>query len=539
MKKSEQTIYRFGAFALDPMQGILTARGREIPLAGKAFDTLRVLAENPGRVVSKQELIEQVWPGLHVEENNLAQHISLVRKTLASFDASTEYVQTMPRRGYRFAVDVESVSEPSPDEVPQTRYTRSGDVNIAYQVVGDGPIDMVFVMGWVSHLEMFWAEPSFARFLGRLSAMSRLILFDKRGTGLSDRVAEAQLPSLEQRMDDVRAVMAAAGSRRALLMGVSEGGPLTALFAATYPEMVAGIVMIGAYARRLWAPDYPWGPTAERRDEFIGALEREWGGPFGLEARAPSRSNDPDFRRWWATYLRMGASPGAAAALTRMNAEVDIRHVLPTVRVPTLVIHRTGDRCLLIEEGRLLAEKIPGARMVELPGEDHLPFVGDQDSILGAVERFVDEVRDAPQETTRVLATCLFIRGDAAGLAEDIKREVAWFHGRTVAGIQCVATFDGPARAIRCACAIRDAAQRAGVPFAAALHTGECESDGESVRGTTVEVGALLTESAAPGEVLVSNTVRDLVAGSGLRFAERGNASLGVLGEWSLYACET
>jgi len=547
-----QTIYRFGAFVLDPVQGLLSTRGRELPLPGKAFDTLRVLVENAGRVVSKQELIDQLWPGLHVDENNLAQHVSLVRKTLASVDPATEYVQTMPRRGYRFTADVGRVLQPDvqpagglenpPYITPRTRYARSGDVNIAYQVVGDGPIDLIFVMGWVSHVELFWAEPSFARFLERLSRMSRLIVFDKRGTGLSDRVATSQLPSLEQRMDDVRAVMAAVGSRRAVLMGVSEGGPLTALFAATYPDVVAGVVMIGAYARRLWAPDYPWGPTAEQREEFIRALEREWGGPFGVEARAPSRSDDPEFRDWWATYLRMGASPGAAAALTRMNAEVDIRHVLPTVRVPTLVIHRRGDRCLRVEEGRLLAEKIPGARLVELPGEDHLPFVGDQDSILDAVERFVEELRETPHQYTRVLATCLFVRtdGDAASLAkldEEATREVAWFHGRKFGHLAdaLVATFDGPARAIRCACAIRDAALRANVRLAAALHTGECESDGESVSGTAVEVGALLTEAAAAGEVLVSNTVRDLVAGSGLHFVPRGEAFLGRLGVWSLF----
>ena len=337
-----------------------------------------------------------------------------MRKTLAAYDPKTEYVQTMARRGYRFAAAwrLAATARPRRCTSRRRRGTRAAaSVNIAYQVIGDGPIDLVFVMGWVSHLEMFWAEPSFARFLTRLSRFARLILFDKRGTGLSDRVPLSQLPSLELRMDDVRAVMAAAGSRRAVLMGVSEGGPLTALFAATYPQLVAGVIMIGGYARRLWAPDYPWGPTAEQREAFIEAMERDWGGPLGIEERAPSRANDPEFRRWWATYLRMGASPGAAAALTRMNAEVDIRHVLPSIHVPTLVIHRTGDRCLRIEEGRFLAERIPGARMVELPGDDHLPFAGDQDSILAAVERFIAELHDAP-EPTRVLATCLFVRTD-------------------------------------------------------------------------------------------------------------------------------
>jgi pimeloyl-ACP methyl ester carboxylesterase len=536
--------YRFGPFTLDLVQGILSAGPREIPLGGKAFETLALLVGNAGRVVSKEELIDRVWPDSHVGQNNLAQHISLVRKTLAVFDPKTEYVQTMARRGYRFAAAVETSGNVAiaTYEPPRTRYARSGNVNIAYQVIGEGPIDLVFVMGWVSHLEMFWAEPSFARFLTRLSGFARLIVFDKRGTGLSDRVPIAQLPSLEVRMDDVRAVMAAVGSRRAVLMGVSEGGPLTALFAATYPQLVAGVIIIGGYARRLWAPDYPWGPTAEQREAFIAVMEREWGGSLGIEERAPSRANDPEFRRWWATYLRMGASPGAAVALTRMNAEVDIRHVLPTIHVPTLVIHRTGDRCLRIEEGRFLAERIPGARMVELPGEDHLPFVGDQDSILAAVERFIGELHEWP-EPTRVLATCLFVRSDCgnermAELDDEARREIEWFHGRKFAHVAgaLVATFDGPVRAIRCACAIRDAAQRSGIRLAAALHTGECDSDGETISGTTVEIGALLSEAAAPGDVLVSNTVRDLVAGSGIQFSLRGPASLGPrLGEWSLF----
>jgi len=540
--------YRFGPFTLDPQQGILSAGLHEVPLGGKAFETLVFLVENAGRVVSKSELIDRVWPDSHVGENNLAQHISLVRKTLAACDPKTEYVQTMARRGYRFAAAVDTIDNADTatlHEPPQTRYARSGTVNIAYQVIGDGPIDLVFVMGWVSHLEMFWAEPAFARFLKKLSSFARLIVFDKRGTGLSDRVPLSQLPSLEARMDDVRAVMAAAGSQRAVLMGVSEGGPLTALFAATYPQLVKGVIMIGAYARRLWAPDYPWGPTAEQREAFIVALERDWGGPLGIEERAPSRANDPEFRRWWATYLRMGASPGAAAALTRMNAEVDIRHVLPSIHVPTLVIHRTGDRCLRIEEGRFLAERIPGARMVELPGDDHLPFAGDQDSILAAVERFIAELHDAP-EPTRVLATCLFVRTEGDGqpmteLDEEARREIAWFHGRKFAQVTdaLVATFDGPVRAIRCACAIRDAALRAGVRLAAALHTGECDLDGETVSGTTVQIGALLSEAAAAGDVLVSNTVRDLVAGSGIEFTSRGQASLGQrLGEWAIFAVE-
>jgi pimeloyl-ACP methyl ester carboxylesterase len=251
----------------------------------------------------------------------------------------------------------------------------------------------VFVMGWVSHLEYFWNEPSFASFLTRLGSMARLILFDKRGTGLSDPVPISELPTLAQRMDDVQAVMDAVGSTRAVLMGVSEGGPLCASFAATHPEKTAALIMIGSYARRLRAPDYPWGPTAEERDQFCQTIIREWGGPVGIDERAPSRALDPDFRSWWAAYLRMGASPGAAVALTKMNAEVDIRDLLPRIRVPALIIHRTGDRLLKIEEGRYLAEHIPGATMVELPGDDHLPFVGDQLAVVGAVDQFLRRIR--------------------------------------------------------------------------------------------------------------------------------------------------
>ena len=272
-------------------------------------------------------------------------------------------------------------------------YARSGDVNIAYQVIGDAPLDLVFVMGWVSHLEYFWREPSFARFLLRLASFSRLILFDKRGTGLSDRVPINQLPTLEQRMDDVRAVMDAVGSERAALCGVSEGGPMCSLFAATYPEKTLALVMIGTYAKRIRDAEYPWGPTAEQREQFFEVMRKQWGGPVGIDERAPSVASDPQFRDWWATYLRMGASPGAAVALTQMNAEIDVRNVLPSIRVPSLVIHRTEDQCLKVEEGRFVADRIPGAKFVELPGDDHLPFVGDQDAILDEVEEFLTGVR--------------------------------------------------------------------------------------------------------------------------------------------------
>src|SRR5689334_5725575 len=399
MNRPGRRFYLFDGFRVDVNERLLFKDNRKVPLTPKVFDTLLVLLENSSHVLTKQELMQQVWPDSFVEENNLAQNISILRKALGE-----QYIQTVPKRGYRFVGDVKLQSDETlvihertrgrivverteekdsadfETSIPETMYARSGDVNIAYQVVGDAPLDLVFVMGWVSHLEYCWREPSFARFLLRLASFSRLILFDKRGTGLSDRVPINQLPTLEQRMDDVRAVMNAVGSERAALCGVSEGGPMCSLFAATYPEKTLALVMIGTYAKRIRDEEYPWGPTIEQREQFFEVMRKQWGGPVGIDERAPSLAKDPEFRDWWATYLRMGASPGAAVALTQMNAEIDVRNVLASIRVPSLVIHRTDDHCLRVEEGRFVAERIPAAKFVELPGKDHLPFVGDQDT---------------------------------------------------------------------------------------------------------------------------------------------------------------
>ncbi len=436
---------------------------------------------------------------------------------------------------------------------PETRYTKSGDVNIAYQVTGRGPLDLVFVAAWVSHLEYAWEHPSFARFLDRLGSFSRLIRFDKRGTGLSDRVAE--LPTLEQRMDDVRAVMDAVGSERAALFGLSEGGSMCALFAATYPKRTSALILCGAFAKRIWSPDYPWAPTPEERQRFFDAIETGWGGVVDLETLAPNAADDPQFRDWWSTYLRLGASPGAALAHARMNTEIDIRHVLGTIRVPTLVLHRSGDQDAKVEEGRYIAAQIPGAKFVELPGRDHLPFVGDADAVLDEVEEFLTGVRTSP-EAERILATVLFAdivesTKRAAELGDRrwrdlleayyalIRRNLAAFRGREIdtTGDGLLATFDGPARAIRCAGAIRDAARGLGIEVRAGLHTGECEVIGPKLGGIAVHIGARVASLAGAGEVLVSSTVKDLVAGSGLRFEDRGAHALkGVEGEWRLFA---
>jgi DNA-binding winged helix-turn-helix (wHTH) protein/pimeloyl-ACP methyl ester carboxylesterase len=593
--------YIFGPFVLDAREGALLREGRPVQLTPKAFETLVALVERSGHCIGKEELMRRVWPDSFVEENNLSQNISQLRRALqAEGGDAAGYIETVPRRGYRFNAPVavreetptlnengegqgvnvppsgrvevfaraaesedagvEGASEFPPElmRVPETRYALSGDVNIAYQTLGSAPLDLVFVMGWVSHLEYFWREPSVARFLRRLATFSRLILFDKRGTGLSDRVPLDQLPTLEQRMDDVRAVLEAVGSERAAIIGISEGGPLSALFAATYPERTSALVMIGTYAKRVRDEDYPWAPTWEERGDFLRVMREQWGGPVGLEERAPSKANDPAFREWWAEYLRMGASPGAAVALTKMNAEIDVRHVLPTVRVPTLVIHNKGDLCLKVEEGRYVAEHIPGARFVELPGRDHLPFFEDHDAVISEIEEFLTGARHV-REPDRVLSTLLFAgvvgrdghadgRVDArrrdlvARFRAHVSKEIKWFRGRELdmEGTGPLAAFDGPARAIRCACAVSEYAARLNIEVRAGVHTGECDLlEGGRVGGLAVEIGRAVRGHAGAGEVLVSHTVKDLVAGSGINFEERGaHAFEGLPGEWRLFRVE-
>jgi pimeloyl-ACP methyl ester carboxylesterase/DNA-binding winged helix-turn-helix (wHTH) protein len=543
----------FGVFRLDSTAGQLRKGEAVVPLAPKAFTVLQHLVTHPGQLVTKDELLEVAWSDVHVGDGALKVCIREIRRALDDDPKTPHYIETAHRRGYRFIAHVSHdgghsgasvVAFPSShpptvplSAVPETHYARSGDVNIAYQVVGDGPCDLVFIMGWVSHLEYFWAEPSFARFLHRLASFSRLILIDKRGTGLSDRVAE--LPTLEQRMDDVRAVMDQVGSKYAALLGVSEGGPMCALFAATYPEKTRALVMIGTYAKRLWEPDYPWAPTREEREEFLRQIRDEWGGPIGIEMRAPSMCHDPAFRAWWATYLRMGASPGAAVTLTRINAEIDIRDILPSIRVPTLVLHRRHDRCLKVEEGRYVASRIPGALFVELPGEDHLPFVGDQERLVDEIERFVTGA-PALAPLDRVLATIVHARVDGQStttFVEHAARECEWFRGRVTheSAHALVAAFDGPARAIRCATSLTESGARYGVEVRTGLHTGECRLDDSPPSGQPLDLAAAIAQRASAGETLVSRTVRDIVADAGLPFEDRGVYEHPILGEWRLY----
>jgi pimeloyl-ACP methyl ester carboxylesterase/class 3 adenylate cyclase len=447
-------------------------------------------------------------------------------------------------------------------DVPQTQYARSGAVSIAYQVLGDGPFDLVFAPGFVSNLELGWQEPRLASFYRELASFCRLIVFDKRGTGLSDRVAD--IPDLETRMDDVRAILDAVGSERAAVLGYSEGAALAALFAATYPERAPALVLYGTFLTWEWLHrDIPTWDRAER-DREIEEAGRRWGTPEYSDALlredAPSMADDDDFRLWYASRLRLGASPAAAVTLMQMATDTDARPLLASIRVPTLILHRVGDRSCSVRAARYAAERVPDATYVELPGDDHLPWVGDSTAIVRHIEQFLEGLWEGgaweEPERERVVSTVLFtdIVGSTEKLTElgdrawtelvsehhtIVRRHLARFRGRELdtAGDGFFASFDGPARAIRCAREIVETVRDLGIDVRAGLHTGECELIDGKVGGIAVHIGARVAAEAAPGEVLVSSTVKDLVAGSKLEFADRGAAQLkGVPGEWRLFA---
>jgi DNA-binding winged helix-turn-helix (wHTH) protein/pimeloyl-ACP methyl ester carboxylesterase len=379
--------YQFGDFTLDLAEGRLSRAGSDIALRAKAFELLCLLIRGRGRLFSKDELIDTLWPDVIASEDSLTQLVSAIRSALGP--GASDVIVTVPKRGYRFAAPVIAVT-PLEQSIPEVHYAVSGDIRIAYQVVGDGPIDLVFIPGWVSHLEFGWESPRVASFYRRLASLSRFILFDKRGTGLSDR--DFGLPSIEQRMDDLRAVLDAVGSKKAAVLTMSEGVGMSTVFAATFPERVTGLMLVSGFAKREWSPDYPWAPTPEERKTFLGAIEHGWGGPIGIEDIAPSLARDPAFRDWWATYQRRSASPSAALALGRMNTLIDCRRFLPMIKAPTLVMHRRGDRDAKIEEGRWIADQIPNASFLELPGDDHLIYAGNQEDILGPVQQFLADL---------------------------------------------------------------------------------------------------------------------------------------------------
>lgn len=438
---------------------------------------------------------------------------------------------------------------------PATRYAKSGDLDIAYQVVGSGPRDLVYVPGWISNIEVMWEEPSMERFLRRLASFSRLILFDKRGTGLSSRLPFDQLPTLEERMDDVRAVMDAVGSERATLLGHSEGGNMSILFSVTYPARTEALILASCYAKRIRSDDYPWAPEGERRAREVEEVRVNFGDPDRLpDWIAPSRMNDQAFRNWVARYFRLGSSPQGAASLLEANTKIDTTHLLSSVSVPTLCLYRTDDRDVLADEGRWIASKIAGARFVEVPGADHFLNAQGSEMILDEIEEFVTGMRPTATHD-RVVTTVMFT--DIVGSTEHaaamgdrawsdllerhhriVRREVVRHRGVEVdtAGDGFFATFDGPARAIRAAGSIVERVADLELSVRVGLHTGEVEIVGADVAGLAVHIGARIADLAEPSEVLVSRTVKDLVAGSGIEFVERGAHRLkGVPDEWQLF----
>jgi class 3 adenylate cyclase len=437
--------------------------------------------------------------------------------------------------------------------LPTARYAKSGDTNIAYVVHGDGPLDIVWVPTWISQCEYLFAEPTIKAAFDRLAAFARVIVFDRRGSGLSDPMLDA--PTLEEQMDDVLAVMEAAGSERAAVVGSFEGGPMAALFAASHPDKTRALVLYATFARATWAPDYDWTWKAEERNASSAQLVANWGKGLTAGGVAPSRADDPEFMDWAARLERLAASPAAIAQIIRLVGEFDVRHVLPSIRVPTLVAHRRDDTFINFEHALYFAEQIPGARLLELEGSDSLFSIGDSEAFLGEVEEFLTGARHE-REPDRMLATVLFTdicrsTERAAELGDARWRELLERHdglvrgalerhrGREVkrTGDGFLATFDGPARAIRCAASIAEGVHQLGIEIRSGLHTGECEVMNGDVGGLAVHIGARVMGAAGPSEVLVSSTVKDLVVGSGIDFEDRGHRELkGVPGEWRLFA---
>jgi len=436
---------------------------------------------------------------------------------------------------------------------PEIRYARNGEVNIAYSIVGDGPQDLVFTPGFVSHLEILWEWPSYGRFLERLASFSRLIVWDKREQGLSDRLGAP--PTLEQGMDDLLCVLDAADSEVAALFGVSEGGPMACLFAATFPDRVSHLVLCGTWSKLARSDDNPAGVPVAAFERWLDQTVADWGGPAALAQFAPSAAEDEDAVAWWARFLRSASSPRAAKSLMEMYLDIDVRPVLGAITAPTLVMHHAGDRAVPIGLGRDTAALIPDARWIELPGADHAFFMGDVDALVDEAEEFVTGTRHGP-EAERVLATVMFTdivgsteRAAAAGDRdwrallerhdELVRGQLGRFRGREIKqlGDGFLAAFDGPARAVSCAAEIAKRVRSLGIEVRAGVHTGECEQRESDLAGMAVHIGARVGSCAEAGEVLVSSTVKDLVVGSGLQFEDRGVTVLkGVPGEWRLYA---
>jgi DNA-binding winged helix-turn-helix (wHTH) protein len=540
--REKRVIYLFGDYQIETTRFELSRDGRALPVEPQVLDLLIMLIEHCDRVVSKDELFETIWKGRVVSDTTLSSRIKTARQAIGDDGNRQAYIKTVHGRGFRFVGTVRTrdsaaASKPaerraaSQTDRPVTRYARSDDVHVAYQLFGDGPVDLVLTPGFVSHIDNYWDDPHLARWLHRLGALARVAIFDKRGTGLSDRVGA--LPGMDERMDDVRAVMDAVRFDTAFIMGISEGGSLATVFAAHHPERCRGLILYGSFARfEYWFAD----------DASLAALfdyiETDWGSGKSLPGFAPSMAGDAAFEQWWGKFERLGATPGSAIALMRMNSQIDISAVLPSLHVRTLVIHRADDVLIRVQGGRELARRIAGAEYVELPGRDHLPWVGDNSGeIVEAIERFLEGMQ-RPADTGRVLATVVLIQlGEKEG-ESFVREELQRFRARRIEALPpgIAGTFDGPARALECAVSMSRTLSGRGVVHRIGIHTGEISIEAAALQGMTVDIASCVTDHAADNAILVSRTVNDLVAGSGVALEDRGEFDLPVLNErWHLY----
>jgi pimeloyl-ACP methyl ester carboxylesterase len=560
-------ILRFGDFELDRNLYELRCSGRPLKLERIPLDLLFFLADRRDHLVTREEILERIWgKGIFLNADSaINSAMRKIRRALLDDPDTPHFIVTVPTKGYRF---VGTIREPDPHPLQRAeanlnnaalstaapvRYAKTGNVHVAYRILGNGPRDIVLIPGTLSHVEFLWATPSYQHLLQRLTAFARVILFDKRGQGLSDRVVAEQ--TLEERIDDVRIVMDAAGSKRATIYGWSEGGPMSLMFAATYPKRVTALVLYGTFAS---IKDPPWAEPCERWEEMIQEWEERWGEGILLRVNAPSMANDPASVEWCGRLERVSASPGSIVALMRANYEMDVRHILPTIAVPTLVMHRTEDALVPVAAGRYLAEHIVGARYAEIPGTDHtVTDSSTQDVIADEIEEFITGALHRP-EPDRVLTTVIFANvarssASKSQIDEDrwrklletsygvLRAELAEFRGRPLRtpGDGLMATFDGPARAIKFATSAREKIRELGLQLRAGLHTGECELIGNNMRGTAVDIAAWVASLANPDEVLLSSTVKDLVAGSNLQFIDCGVHSFEAANEWRLFKTKT
>jgi len=537
MASETGVVYAFGDYRVDTARFEISHGNRLLPVEPQVLGLLIMLIENRDHVVTREDLLDKIWSGRVVSDTTLSSRIKTARQLIGDDGTSQRYIKTLHGRGFRFVGDVKAVAggkaAPAEGERPVTHYAKSGDVHVAYQLFGSGPVNLVLAPGFVSHIENYWDYPPWAAALKRLGQMARVVIFDKRGTGLSDSVTS--LPGMDQRMDDLRAVMDAVGFETAFVMGISEGGSLAALFSAHHPARCDGLILYGAFAQfKHWYAD------EASLQKLFDYVERDWGSGNSLPGFAPSFADDPELKRWWGKFERLGATPGAVISLMRMNSQIDISDVVASIRVPTLVLHRSHDVLIDVEAGRFLASRIPGAQYVELAGVDHLPFV-NASQILDAVEPFLGR-DDRLEKSDRVVATILQIQPVApaqsgllaAATEEELRRYRAARVSSAATGV--TATFDGPARALACAISVSRLLRQRGIGHRIGVHTGEISLDATAPGGPAMAISADVAAHAAENEILASRTVHDLVAGSGIVLVNRGEYPLPSIRQaWHLY----